>query len=184
MAFLTQSSSLGKAAGRDPGATLTYAPLAPRTAPTTGFLILVGAAASVSTARFVKSADYDAIALNTKLPGDPRRIQVERFTFEAPDLTDLTIDTLQGLTLPNDTPLPGVGALQLNILGGPRGGCGSHDQPGKPCRRRGHVSCAASAGDWSGCRPHARSFAIGGPHRCGEQYRSRGSVDHQGNAAL
>ena len=117
---LTQSSSLGKAAGRDPGATLTYAPLAPRTAPTTGFLILVGAAASVSTARFVKSADYDAIALNTKLPGDPtKKFQVERFTFEAPDLTDLTIDTLQGLTLPNDTPLPGV-ALQLNILGGPK----------------------------------------------------------------
>ncbi len=116
---LTPSSSLGTAAALDAGNTITYSANAPRTAPAGGFLILSGAPGSANTARLVQSVVYDALVLGSALPGAAATpFQVERFTFEPPDLTGLTTATLQGLAVPNGVTLPGV-ALQLNVLNAP-----------------------------------------------------------------
>jgi hypothetical protein len=117
---LATGATLGQAPALDAGATVTYAPSAPRTAPAAGFVVLRGAApSSVQTARRVAGATYDALVLGSALPGNAASpYQIERFTTKLPDIAGLSLATLVGLTLPSANPLPGV-ALQLNQLGGP-----------------------------------------------------------------
>lgn len=119
---LVPGANLGQATVRDPGATVTYVPTAPRAAPAAAsFLILRGAGASpVVAARRVGAVTYDALVL-TRLPGAPATpFTVERFTVRAPDLANLALGTLTGLALSSATALPaGSVALALNLLGSP-----------------------------------------------------------------
>ena len=112
--------TMGTAAVADAGATLTFNPAAPRTAPASGFIVVEAAGSPITrTARVVRGLDYDAVVAGAALPGNAAAaFQVERLVIQPPDLPDLAIVTNPGLTLPPGVTLPGA-ALQLNQLATP-----------------------------------------------------------------
>ncbi len=116
--LLIRGTDLGKRA-EDPetGSAITYEADTVRTAPATGF-VRIEAQASGLAVRTVTGLDYDALILGAALPGNSANpYQVERFTIQAPDHEDLSLDHIQALALQNTITFDGV-ALQLHQTNG------------------------------------------------------------------
>lgn len=115
---LSSPTPVGQASSVDAAATLTYAPSAVRTAPSAGPVLIAGT--GYRAVRVVTGLTYDALVIGSAAPpGTPASpYQVERLVPQAPDLSNGTLGTQTGLTLPPNVTLQGS-ALRLQPLNAP-----------------------------------------------------------------
>ena len=94
---------------------ITYTPDRAGTAPSTGFVWIEGA--GIATRR-VTALTYDAIVLSKALPdANPAAFSVDRFTLQAPDVSNISLTTAQALAL-NAAPPASARAFHVIELAG------------------------------------------------------------------
>lgn len=109
---LAAAGDLGQHAGApEATAVLTYAPISPGVAPTSGFVWLQGAQAAV---RQVTALNHDALVLSHPLPDNtPDPFDTTRWRLAAPDISGVSAGTVQTIALNAAMP---AGTTALHLL--------------------------------------------------------------------
>ena len=109
---LAAGGDLGQHAGAPEGtAVLTYVPIAPGAAPTSGFVWLQGAQAAV---RQVTAVNHDALVMSHPLPDNsPDPYDTTRWRLAAPDIAGIGAGTVQTIALSGALP---AGTTALHLL--------------------------------------------------------------------